>query len=242
MSRPGQQILDSPGKAAFYDWGMGDYGRILRLQEELRTSRENNEIDDIWIAGQHPAVITQGVRGGPADLVGNHDIQVFEIDRGGQTTIHNPGQVVIYPIIRTRHELTAQARIPRMLLTGVQSWIEGKTGIRPEIFKGRPGLFWNHRKVAAVGISIHRGITMHGIAINICNDLGPWINIVPCGEPDTFPVTLNEAARIKYHPVDFLEDIPFWLMNFWGYQTVKVMDTLPTSVSHLTMNPETGKT
>jgi lipoate-protein ligase B len=227
MKKTGQQILDSAGRADLFNWGTGEYGYILNLQEYIRSKREKDEIHDTWLAGEHFPVITQGVRGEGNDLIGKPDIRIFDIDRGGQTTLHNPGQLVIYPIVRTRHEMTAQARFPRMLLTGIRDWIKEMTGLELEIHKGHPGLFWNLRKVAAVGISIHRGVTMHGIAINICNDLEPWKYIIPCGEPDTVPATLNNATGLDLQPVDFINNIHAWLEQFWGYEIVEVKQTMP---------------
>src|SRR5262245_29841612 len=93
------RLLANPAVARVHGWGLSEYGAILTMQEALREQRRADVIPDTWLAGEHPAVITQGVRGIEADLVHvNHGLPIFQIDRGGMTTLHNPGQLVLYPI------------------------------------------------------------------------------------------------------------------------------------------------
>jgi lipoyl(octanoyl) transferase len=140
------------------------------------------------------------------------------------TTVHVPGQLVLYPIVKTRPGLVAQGRLARTLLTTVRDWLRDLSGVRLEIPKGRPGLFWGERKVAAIGLSIRQRVSMHGIAINLCNDLDPWRAIVACGEPGTLPATLTEAAGRPFAPEDLLAAMPDWLRRAWGYDAVQVVD------------------
>ncbi len=220
-----EKILAAPERACLHQWGRRDYGEVLALQEALRERRRADQIVDCWLAGEHPLVITQGVRGRGDDLVAGAlvpgEIPVFSIDRGGMTTLHNPGQLVIYPILRTLPGLLAQARLALALLESVRDWLDLHTGIRSEIERGRPGLYIGGRKLAAIGISIHGCVSMHGIAINLCNDLSPWRRIVPCGEPQTRPITLSELAGHRYEPQEFIPLIPDWLRTSWGYDQVE---------------------
>jgi lipoyl(octanoyl) transferase len=194
-----------------------DYGEILRLQQSLRVQRREGKIPDTWLVGQHPAVITQGVRGAAADLVGDVGLPVFSVDRGGQTTMHNPGQLVIYPIVLTREGLLAQARLSGALLETMRGWIMEKLNILLEIPRGRPGLYYDQRKAASIGISIRGRVSMHGIAVNCCNDLAAWRSIIACGESDTDPITLSEIACGPVTPDDFSVGIDDWLGTHWGY-------------------------
>ena len=218
---PAHRILAAPERARLHLWGVRDYGAVLALQERLRTERQADAIPDTWLVGEHPTVVTHGVRGRNDDIIRAGHYPVFEIDRGGMTTIHNPGQLVIYPIVRTRGGLMAQARMSRTLLETVRDWIAQRTGVALEIPRGRPGLFAGDRKAAAIGISIHGRVTMHGIAINCCNDLSPWEAIVPCGEPGVRPITLSELAARRIEPGDFINNLPVWLQTSWGYREVK---------------------
>jgi lipoate-protein ligase B len=215
-----RRILADPSRARFFAWGTRDYGEVLEMQESLRERRQGDAIPDTWLAGEHPTVITQGVRGGEGDLVGVAPFPVFRIDRGGMTTLHNPGQLALYAIVKTREELTAQGRLSRALLTTVRDWLTEIAGVRLEVYRGRPGLFCDGRKAAAIGISVRRRISMHGIAINLCNDLSPWRAIVPCGESTTRPITLSELAGRRIEPGELIGGMQEWLRSAWGYGEV----------------------
>jgi lipoyl(octanoyl) transferase len=220
------KILAAPSSVRLFNWGLLDYGATLKLQERLRELRRADQIPDTWLAGEHPLAITQGVRGTPGDLLTSAGFPIFKIDRGGQTTLHNPGQLVIYPIVRTRPGLLAQARASRLLLMSVRDWLKDVTGLALEAPKGRPGLFFENLKVAAIGLSIHGSVTMHGIAINCCNDLAPWRSIVPCGEPETRPQTLSALLGREFTPADLITRLPLLLTQLWKYREVNWLQDL----------------
>jgi lipoate-protein ligase B len=220
-----RRILADPSRARLHAWGVRDYGEVLTLQEALRVRRREDAIVDTWLAGEHPTVITQGVRGTGGDLTfaepAAAPFPVFKIDRGGMTTLHNPGQLVIYAIVKTLPGLLAQGRMSHTLLTTVRDWLVGLSGVALESHKGRPGLFVGERKAAAIGISVRGRVSMHGIAVNLCNDLSPWRAIVPCGEPTTRPVTLSELAGRRFTPDELIAALPEWLKSAWGYDAVE---------------------
>lgn len=217
-----ERVLEDRARARLHPWGVRSYGEVLALQERLRAARRGGAIPDTWLAGEHLAVITQGVRGQQDDVLAPGGLPVFQIDRGGMTTLHNPGQLVIYPIMKTQGSTLAQAKVSRLLLTATRDWLAALCGAELVIHKGRPGLFWGLRKVAAIGISVHGRVTMHGIAINLCNDLSPWRAIVPCGEPSTRPITLSEVLGTKIEPGALIEKMPEWLRATWGYGAVEI--------------------
>ncbi len=217
-----RRIVRSPGLARLWPWGMRDFGEILALQEKLHADRVADHIPDTWLAGEHPTVITHGVRGGDGDIVRPGAYPIFSVDRGGQTTLHNPGQLVIYPIIKTAEELRFQAWYARALVTTIRNWLAERLGISLEMIKGRPGLFLEGRKAAAIGVSIRRHVSMHGIAINVCNDLRPWGTIVACGETATRPVTLSEIVGRRIATNELIATLPEFLNEYWGYELVDV--------------------
>lgn len=221
-----RRILADPATARFHAWGLRDYGEMLAVQESLRERRRGDAAVDMWLAGEHPTAITQGVRGTAGDLTGVAPFPVYKIDRGGMTTLHNPGQLVIYPIVKTRPGLLAQGRLSHTLLTTARDWLAGLSGVPLEIHKGRPGLFVGDRKAAAIGISVRGRVSMHGIAVNLCNDLTPWRAIVPCGEATTRPITLSELAGRRITPDELLSAMAEWLRKAWGYDAVERVECI----------------
>lgn len=223
--------IESPAAAVLHPWGLAEYGEILRLQEELRKARMEDEISDTWLVGEHPDVITQGVRSSDADLTPavtpqtsgeSRPTPVFTVDRGGMATIHSPGQLVIYPIVRIRGGSMSAGRFSRELLDRTQTWLGDAFGVNAEMHKGSPGLYAGDRKLASIGISARGGITMHGIAINFSNDLEIWDSIVACGDAAIRPITLTELAGRTIHPSDQIESLAGWLRESWGYASVVI--------------------
>lgn len=222
-----ERVLATPQLTRFYHWGVRDYGEILALQERLRDARREDATPDVWLAGEHETVITLGVRADETrDVItrGPNGTPVYAIDRGGQATLHNPGQLVIYPIVKTQQGLLAQARLSRTLLATVRNWVRDRYGVELTIPRGRPGLFHGERKVASIGVSIRRRVSMHGIAINLCNDLTPWHMIIACGEPQTRPITLSEILGRRIEPAGMLGEIEEWLRREWKYEAVERVD------------------
>ncbi len=228
--------IESPAAAVLHPWGLANYGEILRLQEGLRKARTEDEISDTWLIGEHPDVITQGVRSTDADLTlkatpqaagASGPTPVFTVDRGGMATIHSPGQLVIYPIVRILGGSMAAGRFSRELLDKTRTWLGDAFGVQTETHRGSPGLYSGGRKLASIGISARGGITMHGIAINFSNDLEIWDSIVACGDATMRPITLTELAGRTIHPSDQIESLADWLRESWGYTSVAIEAAAP---------------
>jgi len=140
------------------------------------------------IALEHEAVITLGKRGAPAqDLlwnpkeISNAGIRVCTTDRGGQATLHNPGQLVLYPIIDLR-ALNLSVREYVEVLENATIDFLAKNGFKAERRGAEPGLWVGVCKIAAFGVRVDRGVTMHGVAINVKNDLSQFRAIRVCGQ------------------------------------------------------------
>lgn len=142
---------------------------------------------------EHEPVYTMGARGGRANLLaeeselGGQGIEVVDVDRGGDITYHGPGQLVAYPILLLeRIGLGPSDYVHR--LEDVIVDVLAARGITAAADPARPGVWVDGSKIAAVGVRCQRGVTRHGIAINVDLDLRPFEAIVPCGLPGT-PVT-----------------------------------------------------
>lgn len=221
--RPKSPPLANISVARFLDFGCRDYAEVLDRQIALRDARIGDFIPDTWLFGEHPPVITQGVRGQEGDVLQSGlpgAMPVVSIDRGGMATIHSPGQLILYPIVKLNGGSLAAGRLARHLLLSMQDWLESDFGVRTEFPKGRPGLFVGDRKLLSIGVSVRRGVSMHGIAMNLCNDLSLWSRIVACGEPQTRPITLSEILGRRIEPRDQRESIMSGLRQSWGYERV----------------------
>ncbi len=162
------------------------YADALALQTDLCLQRQADAIPNTVLLVEHPAVITLGARksenkllADPAQLT-RWGISLVQVGRGGGTTAHNPGQAIMYPVIKLK---TLKLGVSEYVRTLEQIGIELLAGLNvgAERRKGLPGLWIGERKIASIGVQIKKWVTYHGIAINICNDLSIFSRIVPCG-------------------------------------------------------------
>ncbi len=166
------------------DWGLVPYGEARARQRELAAERgpAAPRIGSSW---EHPPVSPWGAAGetAPADSRGGPDhgrVPVFRVERGGQATLHAPGQVVAYPIVGLRagelHEFLAD-----LLAAGAA--VARAYGLAAVTPPGRPGLWVGGAKLLSVGLAVQGGVSLHGLALNVNNDLALFAAIVPCGHP-----------------------------------------------------------
>jgi lipoyl(octanoyl) transferase len=181
--------------------GQVPYGEARQMQKRLEAARHAGEIPDVLLLLEHPPTYTKGRRSSPHELPMGEDwyrmqgIEVTDTDRGGRVTYHGPGQLVGYPIMSLRaygddvHEFIR--RMERVMIDSLAEWgvsaqtIKGLTGvwtdgIRPDD-PAAIGTDDTARKIGSIGVHVNRGITTHGFAINVNNDLQPFEWIVPCG-------------------------------------------------------------
>ena len=168
------------------------YEEARVLQREIERARQAEAIPDVLLLLEHPPVYTKGRRTTSDELPMGEDwyrmqgIDVVETDRGGRVTYHGPGQLVGYPIVSLRpyhddvHEyIRRMARVIVRALAdrGIEAGpIDGLTGVWTN-----PSASSTAQKIASIGVHVSRGVTTHGFAINVNNDLQPFQWIVPCG-------------------------------------------------------------
>ncbi len=168
------------------DCGIKDYQSVLGMQENAFQNLLAGSGEDTIFIVEHPPVITLGARESANKLLKDTDaikqsgIEIFQIRRGGGTTAHNPGQLVVYPIINLkRHNLGVSDFVHKLEDIGIELLKE--LGVNCSVKKGFPGLWIEDRKIASIGVQIKKWITFHGMAININNDLSIFDLFVPCG-------------------------------------------------------------
>lgn len=166
--------------------GMVEYREALELQERLRTARQQDELPDVLLTLEHPPVYTRGRRSVPGELPMGEEwylergIEVVETQRGGKVTYHGPGQLVGYPIVRVDDVVEYVRRLEGALVTALAD--EGVAArSRPHEGHRFTGVWVDERKIASIGVHLSRGVSTHGFAVNVDNDLEPFGWIVPCG-------------------------------------------------------------
>jgi lipoate-protein ligase B len=167
--------------------GVVDYREALGLQERLCAARQAEELPDVLLTLEHPPVYTRGRRSVPGELPMGEDwylaqgIDVVETDRGGRVTYHGPGQLVGYPIVRVDDVVAYVRTLENALVAALRD--EGVVDARSRPTEGHrfTGVWVGDRKIASIGVHLSRGVTTHGFAVNVENDLQPFSWIVPCG-------------------------------------------------------------
>ena len=166
--------------------GTVEYREAYAIQERVRARRQAEEIPDTLLLVEHPPVYTRGRRTGPGELPMGEDwyraqgIDVVDVDRGGKVTYHGPGQLVGYPIMRTGDVLAFVRTMERALVAALAD--EGlEARVRTPEGPDYTGVWVGERKIASIGIHVAKGVTTHGFAVNVQNDLQPFEWVVPCG-------------------------------------------------------------
>ena len=174
--------------------GLVDYATGWDLQRSIHAQVVGGEAPDTLLLLQHEAVYTAGRRTDPLSLP-TDGTPVVDVDRGGQITWHGPGQLVGYPIVRLPMPLDVVAHVRRLESALIASCAD--VGLATVRIEGRSGVWvpadakGPDRKVAAIGVRVSRGVTLHGFALNCDCDLGAFDRIVPCGIRDAGVTSLS---------------------------------------------------
>lgn len=162
------------------------YRAALELQERLRAARQAELVPDVLLTLEHPPVYTRGRRSVAGELPMGEDwyraqgIEILDTVRGGRVTYHGPGQLVGYPIMRIDDVIGYLRTMERALVAALAD-AQIAARARPEDGPDFTGVWAGQRKIASIGVHVARGVTTHGFAINVDNDLQPFSWIVPCG-------------------------------------------------------------
>jgi lipoyl(octanoyl) transferase len=185
--------------------GLLPYEAALAAQRGLEAARQKDAIPDVLMLLEHPPVYTRGRRSGPEELPMGAEwyemqgIEVRDTDRGGRVTYHGPGQLVAYPIVSLKpygddvHEYVrglervaisslAEHGVPAGTIDGLTGvWTSGRRAERTSPAEILDPSAEERRKIGSIGVHVSRGVTTHGLAINVNNDLQPFEWVVPCG-------------------------------------------------------------
>ena len=193
-----------------------EYTRGWDIQRELHERVLAGTAPSTVLLLEHAAVYTAGKR--TEDHERPFDgTPVVPVDRGGKLTWHGPGQLVGYPIIKLKNPAGIRDYVER--LEAVIIAVLADYGIEAVRIKGRAGVWIDQdekgpaRKIAAIGIRVHEGVTMHGFAINCNNDLAPYAQIIACGITDAGVTTISQETGRDVTPADLVSRIIEELRN-----------------------------
>jgi lipoyl(octanoyl) transferase len=178
------------------------------LQRRVHADVVSGNRSDTLLLLEHDAVYTAGTRTEPHERPSD-GTPVVDVDRGGKITWHGPGQLVGYPIVRLPEPMDVVAHVRRMERILIGALLDH--GVRGHQVQGRSGV-WVRRplsldKVAAIGVRVQQGVTMHGFAINCDNSLSGFSGIIPCGITDAGVTTISEIVGADISPADIAETV-----------------------------------
>ena len=182
-----ERVNEKKRSCVFIDLDLLEYKRALDLQiQTLNAKIDNGLVEDQIFFVEHPSVFTLGKRGGKENLsvskkfLNDKGIDLVQTDRGGNITYHGPGQAVMYPIV----DLEKNKIGVKEFVYGLEEIMKQTAadfGIDANRDKRNHGIWVKNSKIGSVGISIKKGISFHGLAMNINPDLKPFSWINPCG-------------------------------------------------------------
>lgn len=202
------------------DWGVQEYETVLGWQRRwFERSVWDEELPSVILMGQHEPVVTVGRGTRQVQALEGLGVPVVEVERGGQVTWHGPGQVVVYPLLRLRHE----ARVTE----GYLAWLEAmgqavlrEVGLEPEEqpeargvwVKGAEGV----KKVGSVGVAVKRWRSLHGLALSVGRGGKPPVGLVTCGlASDVYSSVAEELGLADAGEVELMGRVSDFLQNSW---------------------------
>jgi lipoyl(octanoyl) transferase len=215
--------IDAPETGALDAVWLGrrPYREVWALQKELASARADGAFGDRLLLVEHDAVLTLGRHADDGHVLASADeparrgIEVIRVERGGEVTYHGPGQLVAYPIVA----LSRRGLLLRALVRALEdAMIEtcAAFGVRAARRDGHPGCWVDPdgaepRKIGALGIRVERGVSYHGIALNIAPDLGDFGLIDACGMPGVVSTSVAaEAGRPAEAPSSEMVERAAW--------------------------------
>jgi lipoyl(octanoyl) transferase len=228
------------GELVFARLGVGrqtvGYSEAWDLQRQVHEQRALAEIPDTCLLLEHAAVYTAGKRTDPLDRpLGDPGAPVIDVDRGGKITWHGPGQLVGYPIVALDEPIDVVGYV--RLIEDALIRVCAEFGVAAARVDGRSGVWLRgdghgkqDRKVAAIGIRVARGVTMHGFALNCDCDLTWFDRIVPCGIRDASVTSLSAEAGRRITVTDVLPEVERQLATIFGATSVRRTEGAPRPI------------
>jgi lipoyl(octanoyl) transferase len=172
--------------------GLAAYEPTWRAMQRLTDERTEETADEIWFV-EHPPVFTLGLNASREHLLNTGDIDIVQIDRGGQVTYHGPGQLVVYPLLNLRRLKLGVRDLVIALESAVIDYA-AERGVTAAGSRQAPGVYVDGAKLASIGLRIRRGASYHGMSLNVSMDLRPFERINVCGYQGLRVTRLNDLG------------------------------------------------
>lgn len=205
----------------YSDLGKMEYLTALALQQQLLERKQREGCADILLCVEHPHVYTIGRSGKPAHVIAPGETPVLRTSRGGDVTYHGPGQLVAYPLLDLQSKLR---KAVHDYLHSIEVTIIHTLASLGLAAKRRPpwtGVWIGDKKIASIGVAVKRGVTYHGLALNVNTDLSYFQRIIPCGlgwaEMTSIEKELGREASTKQVEKEFLSHF----RKRFGYTEIK---------------------
>jgi len=218
-----------PNECLYIELPLTDYREAWDLQQKIvRAKTENRLVEDVILALEHPPVFTLGRRGGRENLCVSEDvlaregIDVVKAERGGDITYHGPGQVVVYPLLNIQRARIGVADFVTVL-EDVMIRTADAFGVRARRNPLNRGIWVGNSKLGSIGLAVRKGVSFHGMALNVNLDLThfSWIN--PCGLKNVGMTSLSKVRAQKITVNDVQPEIKKNLERHLGIE-FKPMD------------------
>ncbi len=213
------------------DLGLLPYDDAWALQKSTAAARVSGELSqDTLLVVQHPAVVTLGRSTKPGnllaspELLASNGVLLREVERGGDVTVHEPGQLVVYPIIdlkRHKQDLHWYLRQVEESVMRALATFELDSGRQP----GQTGVWREGRKLASIGVHARDWVTWHGVALNVENDLRTFDYVVPCGISDVQMTTVAREMLASHRDYPGFERVRDAVIN--GFAEVFALTAQP---------------
>jgi lipoyl(octanoyl) transferase len=213
--------MQAMAELLYKDLGWIEYKAAVALQEKLIELRQQQLVGDTLLFVEHSHVYTLGRGGNEANVLAPKDVPVYRTSRGGDVTYHGPGQLVIYPILDLRSKL--RNSVHRYLRNLEISAIRTLQDFELQGTRRPPytGIWIDNRKIAAIGIAVRRGITFHGLALNVNTDLSYFGRIIPCGLDWADVTSMAKELGAQQNLVEARDRFLHHFAESFGYQKPK---------------------
>lgn len=204
----------------YKDLGRMDYPVALALQEGILELKQREALADVILFVEHSPVYTLGRGGKASNVLTAKGVPVIRTSRGGDVTYHGPGQLVVYPIVNLRSKLRKSVHryLRNLEISAIRTL--GDFGLNGTRRPPYTGIWIDNRKIAAIGIAVRRGITFHGLALNVNPDLSYFNRIIPCGLAWADVTSMAKELGAERNLVEVRDRFLHHFADLFGYQQI----------------------